>query len=68
MADDLLTKLTRFHREIVLPDVKRLVDALEERTNARFDDINRHFDEIYKRFDRLETEYHMRVLEERLGA
>jgi hypothetical protein len=36
--------------------------------NARFDDINRHFAEIYKRFDRLETEYHMRVLEERLSA
>jgi hypothetical protein len=55
MLDDLLPILTRFHREIVLPDIQRIVGdavgALEGRMNA-------HFDEIYKRFDRLETEYH----------
>jgi hypothetical protein len=56
MGDDLLPILTRFHREIVLPDMKRLVEnAIESRTAARFDDINRHFDETYRRFDRLET-------------
>ncbi len=59
MGDDLLSILTRFHREVVLPDMKRVV---EDMTKARFDDIDRHFDEIYKRFDRLETEYHMRSL------
>lgn len=68
MAEDLLPLLTRFHREIVLPDITRIVGeavgALEGRMNA-------HFDEIYKRFERLETEYHMLVaglkrVEERL--
>jgi hypothetical protein len=53
MADDLIPILTRFHREIVLPDIERIVgeavDGLEGRMNA-------HFDAIYQRFDRLETE------------
>jgi hypothetical protein len=65
MADDLLATLTRFHREIVLPDIRRIV---EDVTNPRFDEINHHFDEVYKRLDRLETEYHMLVAEERLSA
>ncbi len=55
MGDDLLPILTRFHREIVLPDIERVVErVVEDRTRSRFDDIDRHFDEIYKRFDRLE--------------
>jgi hypothetical protein len=54
MSDDLLPILTRFHREIVLPDMKRLNAELEQRLEGRFDDINRRFDEIYNRFDRLE--------------
>ncbi len=68
MADDLLQTLTRFHREVVLPDIRRIVGeavgGLEGRMAA-------HFDEVYKRFERLETEYHMLVaglkrVEERL--
>jgi predicted nucleic acid-binding Zn-ribbon protein len=68
MADDLIPILTRFHREVVLPDIQRVVgeavDSLEGRMNA-------HFDAIYKRFEKLETEYHMLVaglkrVEERL--
>jgi len=59
VAEDLLPILTRFHREVVMPDVKRIVgeaiDSLEQR-------INGHFDAIYQRFDRLETEYHMIVV------
>jgi hypothetical protein len=62
VAEDLLPILTRFHREVVVPDMKRIVgeavDALEQRINARFDEINGYFDGIYQRFDRLETEYH----------
>ncbi len=78
MAEDLIPILTRFHREVVLPDIQRIVgeavDGLEGRMNA-------HFDAIYQRFDRLETEYHMlvarrvdglqgqiRILEERLST
>lgn len=31
MGDDLIPILTRFHREILLPDVKRVVEASEQR-------------------------------------
>lgn len=58
VSQDLLPILTRFHREVIAPDVKRMVDALEGRINARFDDLAGHFDAIDQRFDRLETEYH----------
>ncbi len=65
MSEDLLPLLTRFHREIVLPDIERIVGdavgALEGRMNA-------HFDEIYKRFERLETEQHQIRPMERLSA
>ena len=76
VAEDLLPILTRFHREVVIPDVKRVVqeafDALEQRINTRFDEVNGHFDRICQRFDRLEAEYHMLVagpkrVEELLG-
>ena len=59
MAEDLFPLLTRFHREIIVPDIQRIVgnavDALEQRMNG-------HFDAIYQRFDRLETEYRAREL------
>jgi hypothetical protein len=64
VGDDLIAILTRFHREVLLPDIKRIVSEvvgdLERRTNA-------HFDAIYQRFDTLETEYHT-VEEARLDA
>jgi hypothetical protein len=57
VAEDLLPILIRFHREVFMPDVKRVVgeavDALEQRMNTRFDEVNGHFDGIYQRFDRL---------------
>lgn len=56
MAEDLLPILTRFHREVVLPDMQRLVGDLRDEMNARF---TAHLDAIYQRFDRLETEYQM---------
>jgi len=64
MPDDPITlaTLTQFHREVLLPDVERIVDKrvgdLEHRLEVRFDDINHHFDAIDQRFDRLEAEYH----------
>jgi hypothetical protein len=58
VGEDFLPILTRFHREVIAPEMRRVVseavDALEGRMNA-------HFDAIYKRFDRLETEYQMLV-------
>jgi len=50
--------LARFHREVILPDVERVVGALfEQRLLPRLDAIDAHFDTIYQRFDHLETEY-----------
>jgi hypothetical protein len=62
VAEDLLPILTRFHREVLLPDMKRLVEESEQRIGARFDEVNGHFDKIYQRLDRLESEYHMIVV------
>ena len=68
MAEDLVPILTRFHREVVLPDVRHVVGEVVGDLEGR---MNSHFDAIYKRFDTLETEYHMLVaglkrVEERL--
>jgi chromosome segregation ATPase len=54
-----LAVLAQFHRDVVLPDVERVVGALERRMDARF---NAHLDAIYQRFDRLEAEYQMVVV------
>jgi hypothetical protein len=61
VAEDLLPILTRFHREVVLPDIERVVGGLRDEMNGRFAALDVHFDAIYQRFDRLETEYHMLV-------
>jgi hypothetical protein len=61
MGDDLIPILTRFHREVVLPDIQRVVGDLRVEMNARFAEQNAHFDAIYNRFEKLETEYHMIV-------
>jgi polyhydroxyalkanoate synthesis regulator phasin len=70
MADDLIPILARFHREVVLPDIQRIVGSAVGDIEGR---MNAHFDEIYKRFDRLEAEYHMLAaglqrVEDRLDA
>jgi hypothetical protein len=54
MSDDLLKVLTRFHREVVVPDIDRLVDERISKTDKKFDEILTHFDAIYQRFDRLD--------------
>ena len=69
MAEDLIPILTRFHREIVLPDMERVID---ERITASETRQNAHFDAIYARFKTIEIEYHLllsavREVEERLG-
>ena len=59
MGDDLIPVLAKFHREVVLPDVKRAVGEVVGDLEGR---MNAHFDAIYERFDRLESEYHMLVV------
>lgn len=82
--EDLVQVLTKFHREIVLPDVQRLVGGLRQEMNARFDAVDRrfegvdrrfdevtgHLDAIYQRFDKLETglQEQVRTLEARLDG
>lgn len=46
---DLFQTLLRFHREIALPDMQRMVeDAIKPLRNEIYD----HFDGVYVRFDR----------------
>ena len=55
--EDLFHTLMRFHREIALPDMQRLIDNQTAVMDRRFDQVYTHFDGIYARFDRLESEY-----------
>jgi chromosome segregation ATPase len=74
MSDELVTVLARFHREVVLPDIERVVaDRVAALVNPRFDAIDGHFDAIYQRFIRIEDEYQaikaaLGRLEERLDS
>ena len=70
MGEDLIPILTRFHREIVVPDIERIVGASEQRLR---DELQTGFDALAQRLDKLEIEYHMLVaglkrVEERLDA
>jgi hypothetical protein len=55
VADDLLNVLGRFHRDVLMPEVKAAIQESERRLR---DTTLSHFDAIYRRFDRLEIEYH----------
>lgn len=72
VTEDLVPALARFHREVLLPDVKRVVaEAIEASEQRLRDEMQMGFDALAKRLDRLETEYHMLVaglkrVEERL--
>lgn len=58
MAEDLIQTLTRFHREVVMPDVVRVIDrAFEEKLTPFRDEVLTNFDAVYKRFDDLAIEY-----------
>lgn len=66
--DELVPVLARFHREVVLPDLERVVGASESRIQ---NEVNAGFDAQFHRLERLETEYQMLVaaarrVEERL--
>ncbi|MFZ2490287.1 MAG: hypothetical protein WA208_02270 [Thermoanaerobaculia bacterium] len=69
MAEDLLKILTQFHREVVLPDMERIVDS---RITPLREEMLASFDAVLKRLERLEGEYHLlvaavRSMEERLA-
>jgi predicted nucleic acid-binding Zn-ribbon protein len=58
VADDIIPILTKFHREVVLPDIQRIVGESEQRLRNEIHDA---FDALAQRLDRLETEYQMLV-------
>jgi predicted nucleic acid-binding Zn-ribbon protein len=74
MADQPITlaALAKFHQEVLLPDVKRIVrEEVQREVGAHRNETQTAFDAIFQRMDRLETEYHMLVagvkrIEERL--
>ena len=58
MADELLNTLLRFHREVAVPDIERIVgNIVEPKITALRDEMITSFDAVHKRFDRLESEY-----------
>ncbi len=70
MPDELLSVLTRFHREVVVPDIERIVDA---KITPLREEMLANFDAVFKTLDRLESEYHaltaaVKRLEDRMAA
>jgi predicted nucleic acid-binding Zn-ribbon protein len=62
VGEDLVPVLAKFHREVVLPDIKRVVqEAVSESERRLRDEMLLLFDAQAQRLDRLETEYHMIV-------
>ena len=58
--EDLVQVLTKFHREIVVPDIERIVgNAIEGSERRLRDEMQTGFDALAQRLERLETEYHM---------
>ena len=61
IADELWNTLLRFHREIALPDVDRIVvsriEPFRDELAGFKRETNANFDAVWKRFDRLESEY-----------
>lgn len=53
MAEDLFGVLTRFHREVVVPDIERIVDA---KISLLREEMLANFDAVLVRLDRLESE------------
>lgn len=55
MAEELWQTLMRFHRDVIAPDLRTMVDEaihpLREEIAASRRDNERHFDELYKRLD-----------------
>lgn len=62
MNDELWSTLLRFHREITLPDIDRIVagriNSVRDELAAFKRETHANFDAVWKRFDRLESEYH----------
>jgi predicted nuclease with TOPRIM domain len=60
MSEEPITfaQLVQYHREVMLPDVQRIVEDSERRLR---DEMHGLFDALAQRLDRLEAEYQMLV-------
>jgi DnaJ-domain-containing protein 1 len=76
IADELWSTLLRFHREIALPDVDRIVGARIEPLRDDLASFKRethaNFDAVWNNLGRLQSEYHsltaaMKRVEQRLA-
>lgn len=58
MSDDLFRVLTRFHQEVVLPDIKRVVETkLDQQLRGFRDEVLSSLDAVFQKLDRLDSEY-----------
>ena len=55
MAEDLWQTLTRFHREIAMPEIEQMLDL---RITPFRDEMNGHLDAIWKELRDLKQEYY----------
>lgn len=54
MAEELLTILTRFHRDVFVPDIERILDAkLGARIGGLRHEMLANFDAVFERLDQL---------------
>lgn len=60
MTEDLLPVLAKFHREVLLPDVKRVVAEAVEASERRLrDEMQTLFDSLAHELKNLREQYHM---------
>jgi predicted nucleic acid-binding Zn-ribbon protein len=55
--EDLFHTLARFHREIALPDMQRLIDNQNMTMDLRFDQVHTLFDGVLAKLERLDVEF-----------
>jgi len=59
MAEELWQTLLRFHREVIAPDLRKMVGEelvpVRDEIAAFKRDVNQHFDELYKRLDTIDS-------------
>jgi len=59
MSDELVNALARFHQQVVLPDIQRIVGtAVEDMGRQLRDEMHTLHDSVLAKLDKLETEYH----------
>ena len=74
MAEDLWQTLTRFHREIAMPDIEQKIkEPLERRIDDLRDEMHSHLDAIWKELRDLKQEYYaitagLKRLEEKVDS